>query len=145
MSLYLVCECLITWLTINERARWEFPQSLLLTLTPDSYLHTPEKLQIGQLLGFRLGPAQRENRNGLPCSVGDFGNYCALPHSAEVLAKLFSHKQAGEEVQDRSDSYSASLDLWRWSHVKKMELRTAGFEGPVSSHTSQIAPSIWKE
>lgn len=64
MSLYLACECLITWLTINERARWEFPQWLLLTLTPDSYLHTPEKLQIGQLLGFRLGPAQREKRDG---------------------------------------------------------------------------------
>lgn len=61
MSLYLVRECLITWLTINERARWEFPQSLLLILTPDSHLHTPEKLLIGQLLGFRLGPAQREN------------------------------------------------------------------------------------
>lgn len=121
MSLYLVCECLITWLTINERARWEFPQSLLLTLTPDSYLHTPEKLQIGQLLGFRLGPAQRENRDGLPRSVGDFGNYCALSHSAEVFAKLFSHKQAGEEVQARSDP-------WRWGRVKKVRLgTTAGF------------------
>lgn len=94
MSLYLVCECLITWLTINERARWEFPQSLLLTLTHDSYLHTPEKLQIGQLLGFRLGPTQRENQDGLPRSLGDFGNYCALSHSAEVCAKLLC-TQAG--------------------------------------------------
>lgn len=114
MSLYLVCGSLITWLPINERARWEFPQSLLLTLTPDSYLHTPEKLQIGQLLGFRLGPAQRENRDGLPRSVGDFGNYCARSHSAEVFSKLFSHKQAGEEVQTRSASHSASVDLRRW-------------------------------
>lgn len=113
MSLYLVCECLITWLTINERARWEFPQSLLLILTPDSYLHTPEKLLIGQLLGFRLGPAQRENRDGLRRSVGDFGNYCALSHLAEVFTKLFSHKQAGEELPTRPDSHSASVDLWR--------------------------------
>lgn len=113
MSLYLVCECLITWLTINERARWEFPQSLLLILTPDSYLHTPEKLLIGQLLGFRLGPAQRENRDGLRRSVGDFGNYCALSHSAEVFTKLFSHKQAGEELPTGPDSHSASADLWR--------------------------------
>lgn len=114
MSLYLVCECLITWLTINERARWEFPQSLLLILTLDSYLHTPEKLLIGQLLGFRLGSAQRENRDGLRRSVGDFGNYCALSLSlsAEVFTKLFSHKQAGEEKPTRPDSHSAS-DLWR--------------------------------
>lgn len=129
MSLYLVCECLITWLTINETARWEFPQSLLLALTPDSYLHTPEKLQIGQLLGFRLGPAQRENRDGLPRSVGDFGNDCALSHSAEVFAKLFSHKQAGEEVQARSDSHSAPVDLWRWVMLKGGTRNSSGFLG----------------
>lgn len=111
MSLYLVCECLITWLTINEGARWEFPQSLLLILTPDSYLHTPEKLLIGQLLGFRLGPAQRESRDGLRRSVGDFGNDRALSPSAEVLAKLFSREKAGEELPTRPDSHSASADL----------------------------------
>lgn len=131
MSLYLVCECLITWLTINERARWEFPQSLLLTLTPDSYLHTPEKLQIGQLLGFRLGPAQRENQDGLPSSVGDFGNYCAR---LKFELSCFAHKPAGEEVQDVS-----SGDPWRRGRVSEVQLRaTAGFWGAVSLHTSRI-------
>lgn len=139
MSLYLVCECLITWLTINEGARREFPQSLLLALTPDSYLHTPETLQIGQLLGFRLGPAQRENRDGLPRSVGDFGNHCALSHRAQVLAKLFSHKQAGEEVRARPGSHSAALDLiqnW-WNSEKQRVSRGRHLVTPRASRRRQ--------
>lgn len=83
----------ITCLPINEtemlwHQRRDFSQTLLLILTLDSYLHTPAKLLIGQLLGFRLGPAQREKRDGLQPSVGDFGNYCTPSHSAEVLPKL---------------------------------------------------------
>lgn len=96
MSLYrYVCVFVITWLPINKNERWfgtrggTFQKILLLCLTPDSYLHTPAKLLIGQLLSFRLGPAQRENRDGLQPSVGDFGNDCTLSHSAEVAAKLF--------------------------------------------------------
>lgn len=50
--------------------RRDFSQTLLLILTLDSYLHTPAKLLIGQLLGFRLGPAQRENRDGAPALRG---------------------------------------------------------------------------
>lgn len=67
MGLYwCVCVFVITWLLINEMEMLrhqsrDFPQTLLLILTLDSYLHTPAKLLIGQLLGFRLGPAQREN------------------------------------------------------------------------------------
>ncbi|KAK5934594.1 hypothetical protein CgunFtcFv8_014980 [Champsocephalus gunnari] len=71
-----------------RRQRRDFSQTLLLILTPDSRLHTPAKLLIGQLLGCRLGPAQREQRDGLQPSMGDFGNYCTLSHLAEVLAKL---------------------------------------------------------
>lgn len=61
-----MCVFVITWLLINEMEMLrhqsrDFPQTLLLILTLDSYLHTPAKLLIGQLLGFRLGPAQREN------------------------------------------------------------------------------------
>lgn len=84
------CVFVITWLPINEtemlrHQRRDFSQTLLLILTLDSYLHTPAKLLIGQLLSFRLGPAQRENRDGLRPSVGDFGNYCTLSHLAEVF------------------------------------------------------------
>lgn len=67
----------------------DFPQTLLLILTLDSYLHTSAKLLIGQLRCFRLGPAQHEKRDGLQPSVGDFGNYCTLSHLAEVFTKLF--------------------------------------------------------
>lgn len=67
----------------------DFSQTLLLILTLDSHLHTPAKPLIGQLLGFRLGPAQRENHDGLQSSVGDFGNNCTLSHFPEVFTKLF--------------------------------------------------------
>lgn len=61
----------ITRLPINEtemlrRKRKDSSQTLLLILTPDSYLHTPAKLLIGQLLGFRSSPAQREKPRWAP-------------------------------------------------------------------------------
>lgn len=87
------CVFVITRLPVNEtealrHQRGNLSQTLLLILTLDSYLHTPAKLLIGQLLGFRSGPAQREKRDGLQPSMGDFGNYCTLSHLAEVFTKL---------------------------------------------------------
>lgn len=106
----LVCVCVITCLPINESeiVRHQsrgVSQSLLLILTLDSYLHTPAKLLIGQLLSFRSGPAQCEKRDGFRSSMGDFGNYCSLSHLAEVFTKLIWHKQVGEEAQ-------SSTELW---------------------------------
>lgn len=88
-----VCVFVITHLPINEiemlrHQRRDFSQTLLLILTLDSHVHTPAKLLIGQLLGFRSGPAQREKRDGLQPSMGDSGNYCTLSHLAEVFTKL---------------------------------------------------------
>lgn len=61
----MVCVFVITCLPINETEmlldqRTDLSETLLLILTLDSHLHTPAKLLIGQLLGFRSGPAQRE-------------------------------------------------------------------------------------
>lgn len=65
----------ITRLPVNEtemlrRKRKDFSQTPLLTLTPDSYLHTPAKLLIGQLLGFRWSPAQHEKPRWAPALHG---------------------------------------------------------------------------
>lgn len=118
-------------------------KTLLLILTLDSYLHTPAKLLIGQLLGFRSGPAQRENRDGLQPSMGDFGNACTLFHLPEVFAKLIWHKQVGEKVQSfGSNSASVELRLRKRREMgRRREVwheRNNGFLEPTaSSHLIQ--------